>query len=153
MASRPPERAASGQDATDLEPPAMQEPKPRPTPPGPRLVTWFPYSLEGAWLTWKVEINGPWAILLLVTIVSRFWRIDFPTGVVYVSCQLPIVAAVLHELIAISSLVWGREGLLAKVCLMQLVYLLARHANVHWRSITQFISSLVPRDTPIFESL
>ena len=54
----------------------------RPSKPGPSLVTWFPYSNEGVWLSWKVEVNVPWLVLLIVAFFSRFWRIDFPTSVV-----------------------------------------------------------------------
>ena len=47
-----------------------------------RRTNWFPYSKEGPPLSFTVNVNVLWWVVMAIAFVTRFWRIDFPNFVV-----------------------------------------------------------------------
>lgn len=43
---------------------------------------WFPPSKEAPPLSYTVEMNVMWCVVLVLAFITRFWRIDFPSFVV-----------------------------------------------------------------------
>lgn len=46
-----------------------------------RSTNWFHYNKEGPPLSYTVDVNVLWWVVLAIAVVTRFWRIDFPNFV------------------------------------------------------------------------
>ena len=47
-----------------------------------RQTPWFPPSKEAPPLSYTVQMNFMWCVVLALAFITRFWRIDFPSYVV-----------------------------------------------------------------------
>lgn len=47
-----------------------------------RLTHWFPRNMEAPPISYTVEMNVMWWVVLALAFITRFWRIDFPSYVV-----------------------------------------------------------------------
>ena len=45
-------------------------------------TSWFPLNKESPLISYTVEMNIMWCVLLALAFITRFWRIDFPSYVV-----------------------------------------------------------------------
>ena len=46
-----------------------------------RPTYWFHYNKEGPPLSYTVDVNVLWWVVMVVAVITRFWRIDFPNFV------------------------------------------------------------------------
>ena len=46
-----------------------------------RPTYWFCYNKEGPPLSYTVDVNVLWWVVLVIAFITRFWRIDFPNFV------------------------------------------------------------------------
>ena len=46
-----------------------------------RPTNWFLYNEEGPPLSFTVDVNVFWWVVLAIAVITRFWRIDFPNFV------------------------------------------------------------------------
>ena len=46
-----------------------------------RPTNWFLYNKEGPPLSFTVDVNVLWWVVLAIAVITRFWRIDFPNFV------------------------------------------------------------------------
>ena len=44
-------------------------------------MRWFPHNEEGPPLSYTVDVNILWWVLLALAFITRFWKIDFPNFV------------------------------------------------------------------------
>ena len=44
-------------------------------------TNWFQYNKEGPPLSYTVDVNVLWWVVLAIAFITRFWRIDFPNFV------------------------------------------------------------------------
>lgn len=47
------------------------------------VVTWFPRHNGKSWISYKVEVDALWVAMVVAGFVTRFWRLDFPSHVVF----------------------------------------------------------------------
>ena len=46
-----------------------------------RPMSWFRYNKEGPPISYTVDINILWWVVVAIAFITRFWRIDFPNFV------------------------------------------------------------------------
>lgn len=46
-----------------------------------QLMSWFHYNKEGPPLSYTVDVNVLWWLIMAIAFVTRFWRIDYPNFV------------------------------------------------------------------------
>eukprot|EP00731_Ephydatia_muelleri_P024850 Em0016g1121a len=47
------------------------------------VVTWFPRHNGKSWISYKVEVDALWVAMVVAGFVTRFWRLDYPSHVVF----------------------------------------------------------------------
>lgn len=46
-----------------------------------QLTSWFRYNKEGPPISYTIDVNILWWVVMAITCITRFWRIDFPNFV------------------------------------------------------------------------